>query len=108
MSETTGVEREPLHTTIPAAVEQVTRWLVAGPDGPLAVRDTQPDAFRLCEDAERAQSDNPDDVEFFWYPADETDPTSPEELYVSTSGPSDAEDTQYTVTPLVIRIGGAQ
>ncbi|MEU4410684.1 hypothetical protein AB0F88_39790 [Streptosporangium sp. NPDC023963] len=99
MSETTGVEREPLH--IPAAIEQVTRWLVAADSQVLAVRDTQEEAFRLCEDAERPQ--HPEGVEFRWFLLDEIEQDGPWDMWMFDG---DEHATGYTVTPITIG-GGA-
>ncbi|GAA0853266.1 hypothetical protein ACFQVD_26840 [Streptosporangium amethystogenes subsp. fukuiense] len=102
MSETTGVEREPLSTTIPPGVTEVTRWLVSAYCAPLAMRDTREEARELVEETERQQYEG--DVDFAWHPQDATVDDSPEELYATVSG--DEMTTEYTVAPLVIRIGG--
>lgn len=103
MPEISSVEREPLVTTVPAVIGEVTRWLVSAYDGPLAIRGTREEATRLCEDAERDNHDDGEDIEFVWHPADPAGDDGPEKLYATFCG--DEVFTEYTVAPITVRIG---
>lgn len=94
-----AVEREPLVITIPTGTTEATRYLVSAYCVPLAIRDSQEEAFRLCEDAERAQHPA-GDLQLAWHPQEQGD-DSPWELYGTLSG--DEATTEYTVTPIVVR-----
>lgn len=102
MSETTGVEREPLTITIPPGASEVTRWLVSAYCAPLAMRDSRDEACELVETEERKQYEG--DVEFAWHPQDVTVDDSPEELYATHNG--DEMTTEYTIAPITIHLGG--
>lgn len=102
MSEQSGVEREPLHITIPSGATEVTMWLVSAYCAPLAMRDTREEACELVETEERQQYAG--DVTFYWHEQDPTVPGSPEELFATVN--DNEMTTEYTVTPITIHLGG--